>query len=697
VNHPPTHHALRITFHVLRFALLLLLLAPTPTHAAQETVAVTGRVTNGTPGGTVPERMPVTLHVFTAIEEAGTYTTTVAADGAFHFDGLALVGEERLITHVVYQDVDYTSEVAVFEPGQREIPLSITIYDTTDDPGAIQVAQLHVFVEVAGDRLWIAEHYQIGSAGDRTYAGALPFTLPQNALDLRLDDELGTRYQERAGGFSDTRPVPPGPVTSEVYYSYELPYQAGMAVERDFLLPVASAALVVTGEGITLEGAQLTPEGSLDTDAGQALVYSAGPLAVGETLAFRLGEAVQERRSGGAGEIAVGLAALVVAAGLVYLLWRPPAPGPVPARVRPLVQALAALDAHALPEQAYRRERKKLVRRIQAILETIASSSRDTLDDGNVGRTDSPPGARARQLELQEADEPEPADGRRFYSVSTLPHATRRGILDGAIVKLNPALITITDGLVEQMAPEVLQGRVRAQVELLLNQGKVRTFHVDVNFADYGGFGPQRPEINTAVFTPEFLARLNARVRAQDAFLNLHLLTDRPHVHLREFAGIPLGAVCFQLDAVREPAALVALVRQIADLRACASPVIETVGTPNRLPLSVEAAFALLEPVLPEVGMLTFQAAGTAARSSQAGAHFDHVAPYVARARRAFAGTIQIQGGVTTATIGEAVKLGAEFLVCGTQIFCHPEGLTPPEVVDRLLAEAARALVDADD
>ena len=55
-------------------------------------------------------------------------------------------------------------------------------------------------------------------------------------------------------------------------------------------------------------------------------------------------------------------------------------------------------------------------------------------------------------------------------------------------------------------------------------------------------------------------------------------------------------------------------------------------------------------------------------------------------------GTFQIQGGITTETIGDAMRLGAEFLVCGTQIFRNSQGLIPPQVVDRLLAEAACTL-----
>lgn len=285
-------------------------------------------------------------------------------------------------------------------------------------------------------------------------------------------------------------------------------------------------------------------------------------------------------------------------------------------------------------------------------------------------------------------------DRQHFYTSRTPPAFTQQDVLDGKAVKLNPALITIADGLVGKVEPETLQKRVLAQVELLLDHGKVRTFHVDVNFEDYGGFGAKRPDINSTIFTPDFLAKLDERVQAAGAFLNLHLLTDHPQDRLLEFETIPLGAICFQLDAAQEPAAIEALVHQIVEMGACASPVIETVGTENRLPLSIEAAFVLLEPILPSVGMLTLQASGTAARSSQGRGRFDHVAPYIARVRHNFDGTFQIQGGITTETIGEAVMLGAEFLVCGTQIFRNPQGLTPAEVVDHLLAEASCALVE---
>jgi pentose-5-phosphate-3-epimerase len=102
----------------------------------------------------------------------------------------------------------------------------------------------------------------------------------------------------------------------------------------------------------------------------------------------------------------------------------------------------------------------------------------------------------------------------------------------------------------------------------------------------------------------------------------------------------------------------------------------------------------LLKPVLPAIGMLTLQAAGTASRSKRPAGHFarEALASFLTILRESFTGTLQIQGGITTQTIGQAVQLGAEFLVCGTELFHNREQGAPRAVIDALLTEAANAL-----
>jgi pentose-5-phosphate-3-epimerase len=153
-------------------------------------------------------------------------------------------------------------------------------------------------------------------------------------------------------------------------------------------------------------------------------------------------------------------------------------------------------------------------------------------------------------------------------------------------------------------------------------------------------------------------------------------------------------AVCFQLDSVPEPRELNRLVDRVLSIGACASPVIETVGTGPRPPLPKARVRELLDPLFPKIGMVTIQAAETAARSNQpAGAlAADSVHSYLECLKPGFHGTIQLQGGITIETIGSAVGAGAEFLVCGSQIFRNTLGLEPESVIARLLREAALVL-----
>lgn len=282
----------------------------------------------------------------------------------------------------------------------------------------------------------------------------------------------------------------------------------------------------------------------------------------------------------------------------------------------------------------------------------------------------------------------------RLYAPFTLKH-----VLAGHVVHINPALITLTDGIPAGTPPAVGQQRVLDAVQRLIAPdrrypARLRTVHADINFPDYSGYGEPRPIMNDDIFSCAFLHDLARTLRAANCFLNIHLLTDDPAARYEEYERAQAGCVCFQLEVLRDAGAVAALVERIVECGACASPVIETVGSASVPPLPLARAQELLAPSLPRIGMLTFQAAGTTARSDQASGEckFGHVRPYVAGLREGFKGTVQIQGGITTATVREAVGLGAEFLVAGTQLFRNKEGRPPKAIIAEMLREAAAGL-----
>lgn len=369
-------------------ALLVLALATGWTFPPQERgTTVVGQVTNGTPGAAVPAGLPVTLHVSGALGEATVYTTTLAADGSFRFEGLSPTEGSVLLVRLRYQGVLYASDAAAFEADQRQLNLEATVYETTEDASAVSVTRLHLFMVPAGDRLRVAEFHQVSNVGERTYVGAqdpetgrrvtIDFSLPAGASAARFDEaEPGERFVLRQGGFSDTEPVLPGEGTVEVLFSYDLPNRDGLELERTFGTRVGSAVLLAA-EGMALEGDQLTPAGAVTTQMGPALSYAAGPLEPGEPLVCAVvggSEAPPDDipvRSAGA-EVALGLAAVAAATVAALLLLRSPGPGSLAADARPVVEEIAALDvefeAGRLSREAYVARRRRLRHQLHDLL-----------------------------------------------------------------------------------------------------------------------------------------------------------------------------------------------------------------------------------------------------------------------------------------------------------------------------------------
>ena len=379
-----TRRVLRFTFYVL----ILLTTAWAPYPQGQE-IVITGQVTNGTPGGTVPADLPVTIHIFSGLEETETYTTTVTADNTFSLDTLAPEGENIFMARAVYQDVVYVSDLVTVEAEQTEIDLPVAIYETTESPDNVQITQLHLFITSVEGHIQVREIHMIGNTGDRTFVGVedteteqrvtLNITLPDGAESLSFDGPgLGERFLEQESGFADTEPVIPGEATIQTLFSYLLPYREGTLVERVFDVPVASVVILLSDEGMEVDGEGIFSGDPMNTQ----MPYTAGPLAAGEPLTFRLveraaveqtGGGTREQRDTGTGGTALGLVALAAALVVIYWMWwRSPAPEPPPARARSLVEQIAALDddfeAGQVAEKTYHKKRKALKRQARANL-----------------------------------------------------------------------------------------------------------------------------------------------------------------------------------------------------------------------------------------------------------------------------------------------------------------------------------------
>ena len=269
--------------------------AKSASDTAQFQGSVTGQVINAS-GGELSPDLEVTLHGYDQFQEVFSESLSIQPDGSFAFEGVEMPEGRAILVSADYDQGTYTSDIVVAREGVKNMSLSVTVFETSNDTAALSVDRLHVFFDfVSSETVRVAELYVISNASNEVVVApergqpVINFVLPEGATNLQFKEgKLGERYVQIPGGFGDTQEILPGASQHEVLFSFDMSYDRELDLSQPLGLPVSAVIAFVPDVGVRVNSDLLREEGKRDLQGTPYLVYASNNLAADSQLPIML-------------------------------------------------------------------------------------------------------------------------------------------------------------------------------------------------------------------------------------------------------------------------------------------------------------------------------------------------------------------------------------------------------------------------
>lgn len=305
----------RTVVMALLAAVLLCVTALPPSNVnAQETptataiFSVSGTVSSGTAGTTLPADLTLTLNLVTPDSSGAlnvqTQTTPIASDSTYRFENVtAAVGSSVFVT-VSYLGATQGSLIAQLQTGQTNLDLPITLYAPTNDPAVVTLLRAQYILDfLPGNLMQVLATYYYSVSGDRFFISpdrnpqgqplSVQIPLPIGAQSVAFTNNVNNRYGVGGDAIApiilDSRPILPQQ-SHEIVFSYQLPYDKGAPIDQDYPFATQMIEVLIPDDaGVKLTGDfNANPNLTINAQRPYTQYNLKAPLAAGSRLIYTL-------------------------------------------------------------------------------------------------------------------------------------------------------------------------------------------------------------------------------------------------------------------------------------------------------------------------------------------------------------------------------------------------------------------------
>lgn len=360
------------------------LLPLTTPEAALTTMTVSGTISNGSTGGSVPPGLELILYRIRESDFDNVSVTQSSTTGEYIFSDVSLAAGDQVYVIAEYNGRPYSSEAVTVGANTSSLDLPVIIFETTADPSTLQIAGWVMQIDIDGGVLRVNQVIRVLNNGDRAYwtdtltsAGryaALSIPVPSNAQILSADI-TNPRYVVAADGQAivDTSPILPDR-EHLMNVTYALPYSDEMTINQGFPVSFVGSLRILIDSNDRIVADGLVDLGIQEISRIPYQVYGSELNQVGGSeFSFRVHNFSDSTNVLPIVLIVTGMGLLVMT--IIYLLRQQPAATSSSDQllVDGLVRQIAELDSayadNQIEQQAYVTRRQRLKDRLTQLMD----------------------------------------------------------------------------------------------------------------------------------------------------------------------------------------------------------------------------------------------------------------------------------------------------------------------------------------